>query len=361
MNEDFERDIVFRRHVQQRSLPILADPGFLITTEEYKPMTEQQWLISTNPIAMIDACRMGTLDRGGDKGWQFKHEINNRKKRLFKCACCRQLWPLLNEDTRHAVELAEKHADGLLSDNDLASACRKSQLSIQTKEEEWCTYKLFEAISEKRFSRHKLLVSYATQTALLREIIGNPFRKQSCGWTVVRSAGDMSTTALESGASEEEIWYGDWHINQTVFNLAVAIYEEQSGQICDHCVDGDIGCPTCEGAGYYYDPPYSLNRLKCQHCNEGLLPDKCKVCDGTGIIENGDLDLLQRFAILADALEDAGCCDQDILMHCRGWERCPCTAGLVHGMEELCGGQKWIKLSCQHVKGCQIIDLLLNK
>jgi hypothetical protein len=42
-----------------------------------------------------------------------------------------------------------------------------------------------------------------------------------------------------------------------------------------------------------------------------------------------------RMPILADALEDAGCTNQDILEHCRG------------------GGE--------HVRGCWVVDLLLAK
>ena len=42
-----------------------------------------------------------------------------------------------------------------------------------------------------------------------------------------------------------------------------------------------------------------------------------------------------RMTILADALEDAGCTDQDILGHCRS------------------GGE--------HVRGCWVVDLLLGK
>lgn len=42
-----------------------------------------------------------------------------------------------------------------------------------------------------------------------------------------------------------------------------------------------------------------------------------------------------RLPILADALEDAGCTNQDILAHCRG------------------GGE--------HSRGCWVVDLLLGK
>ncbi len=42
-----------------------------------------------------------------------------------------------------------------------------------------------------------------------------------------------------------------------------------------------------------------------------------------------------RLPLLADALEDAGCTDADILAHCRG------------------GGE--------HVRGCWVVDLILSK
>jgi hypothetical protein len=48
-----------------------------------------------------------------------------------------------------------------------------------------------------------------------------------------------------------------------------------------------------------------------------------------GTLDNG------RLAVLADALEEAGCTDQDILGHCRS------------------GGE--------HVRGCWVVDLLLGK
>ncbi len=43
----------------------------------------------------------------------------------------------------------------------------------------------------------------------------------------------------------------------------------------------------------------------------------------------------RRLALLADALEDAGCTDADILAHCRG--------------------------PGPHVRGCWVVDLLLGK
>src|SRR5438128_12663717 len=61
-------------------------------------MTEAQWLACRNPRDMVNFMR-GKVDG---------------KLQLFFCACCRDIWHLLNAPLfRQAVELAEQFADGL--------------------------------------------------------------------------------------------------------------------------------------------------------------------------------------------------------------------------------------------------------
>jgi hypothetical protein len=68
--------------------------------------------------------------------------------------------------------------------------------------------------------------------------------------------------------------------------------------------------------------------------NDGTVPRLAQAAYEHRSLPDGHLDP-SRLAVLADALEDAGCTDPDILNHCR-------TPGV-------------------HVRGCWVVDLLLGK
>jgi hypothetical protein len=73
-------------------------------------MTEERWLSCTRPAAML-----AFLQKTG--------KASERKLRLFSCACCRRVWDLLPpEESRQAVLVAERFADGLASADELTSA-----------------------------------------------------------------------------------------------------------------------------------------------------------------------------------------------------------------------------------------------
>jgi hypothetical protein len=70
-------------------------------------MTEAEWLACKDPHDLLD---------------HLADRISDRKLRLFACARCRRVWHLLTDErSRRAVEAAELFADGRLSADELAA------------------------------------------------------------------------------------------------------------------------------------------------------------------------------------------------------------------------------------------------
>jgi hypothetical protein len=81
-------------------------------------MTED-WLACDDPDKMLS-----TLIADGALNWTA------RKGRLFNCACCRRIWTaLMDPRSREAVEVAERHADGLATDDDLFAAYEAARVA----------------------------------------------------------------------------------------------------------------------------------------------------------------------------------------------------------------------------------------
>jgi hypothetical protein len=65
-------------------------------------VTEAEWHTCTDPQKMVEFLRL----RG-----------SSRKLRLFACACCRRIWHVLTADeSRKAIEVAERYVDGSTTD-----------------------------------------------------------------------------------------------------------------------------------------------------------------------------------------------------------------------------------------------------
>ncbi len=77
-----------------------------------KAMTDAEWMNCATPIQMVELIRGKTSER---------------KLRLYAVACCHRISDLIKDArSREAVEIAEKHADGLVSDHYLEEAREKS-------------------------------------------------------------------------------------------------------------------------------------------------------------------------------------------------------------------------------------------
>lgn len=79
-------------------------------------MTEAEWLAATDKSPMF-----GFLE----------HKANERKVRLFACACARHIRHLLLTDLcRFALDVAERHADGLATAEELWTAGTTAEDSL---------------------------------------------------------------------------------------------------------------------------------------------------------------------------------------------------------------------------------------
>lgn len=268
-------------------------------------MTESEWISSDDPGAMmrhvngsarnlpeaVDLARRGLPAR--------RRMISDRKLRLFACACCRALDPRPRVTPSEEKWLVETEC-----------AIEGDQVSLRDGNPYWWF------LASNLVSRlGDLLAMYPSPTlkpiaALLREIVGNPFRPLTVKWAedgnlyynprkpkAWPKSNDPVDAVMDGMCWERCPW-----LTPTVLSLAKTAYEERSP-------DGFL-CP-------------------------------------------------KRLAILADALEDAGCTDAEILGHLRGKE--PCYSHDPVDVCDLCGDTAWIPLRSPHVRGCHVLDLLLGK
>jgi len=159
-------------------------------------MTESEWLACTDPKPMLEF-----LDR---------HDLlDDRRQRLFDCACVRRAWHLLlDQRGENAVEIAEKYADGLAHIAELRDAQADAFAAAQQVPGTPNSYTVlaaaagaawefrsgvdpvkqaaeaiaWEGLTEKgtparRIAKVKLAEERAVQAGLLRDIFVNPFHQ----------------------------------------------------------------------------------------------------------------------------------------------------------------------------------------
>jgi len=210
----------------------------------------------------------------------FRLEATERKVRLFAVACCRRVWHLLTDErSRRAVEIAEKFADGLASDSQRAEAHRAAEDAQQAAEM---------SLGENRDDFHSpvSVIYHAAHAARLTS------EKDCRLWLddVARSIFDVVT--CESDGSDEAENEAHCHLLRDLFNP--------------------------------FSPVVDSTWLSW---NGGTVPRLAQAIYNERTFN--------RLPILADALEEAGCTNADILGHCR-------QPG-------------------DHVRGCWVVDLLLGK
>jgi len=270
-------------------------------------MTEHEWRTSRDAAAMLGfrldaACPVPPPSA--------------RKLRLVACACCRQAWGrLVDPGSRQAVEVAERYADGLATDEERNQAVTRERRwlwSVARGEPGGVEFAAISCLNDgDNLLMAPLVVSQtlaplvppAAQAALLRCVFGNPFRRLQVWRNAEGHPDGPGAGPLYDHRTNWLAWNGG-----AVRRLAEAAYggEEQ----CRHCDRVGVRTPHEDG----------------EECS-------CAKCGGSGTVTS-PFDA-SRLPVLADALEEAGCTDQTILDHLRG--------------------------PGPHGRGCWVIDLLLGK
>jgi hypothetical protein len=203
--------------------------------------------------------------------------------RLFAVACCRRAWRhLVDERSRNTVEMGERYADRLARAEELERADGEAMSAL----DEICTSKGYDI------------------RGVLRKA---PFSFQRGASAVIRWACAAAWTATED--AERAAWTAEGVANR-----------KELAANCNllRCIFGNPFRPDTINPASLTPTVLTLGSAAYQ---ERYLP-------------SGELDIA-HLAILADALEEGGCQDADILAHLR-------SSGV-------------------HVRGCWALDLLLGK
>lgn len=308
-------------------------------------MTEREWLSCDQSHLMRDWLFRVDSYAGTTAGERVGNRISDRKVRLACAAMLRAVWPgLIAPDSRPCVERLERIAEGAerpIPENSMGR--REDGMGILTDNTYW-------TFNNASVAALNLGAKRADQAAIVREVAGNIFRP----------------AMLPPGPAVR----------------------------CEACAGrgsliGDLECIWCEGSGRVLDVEgrYEDSTKDCPHCD----PVHCESCKGKGTIpgpspvltptvlslaraaydereDDGTLDAA-RLLVLSDALEEAGCTDEALLMHLRGREpyrECQaCDA--KPGSPRLCDtclanrARGWMPLDGPHVRGCWAVDLILSK
>src|SRR5579872_1463210 len=257
-------------------------------------MTEADWLNSTDPQALIAVLR--------DSG-----KLSERKARLFAAACCRQVWHLLTDEEggKEEVEVAEQYADAE------ADAHTMSEANLSA----WA-FHIGYAFAGIDFSR-----------------VGQDDKEWGTRQQVGRAASEAVLAAAWWGSDEDWRLGGDGRkVGDPAWAVSTALYYRAEPGVS---VTGDrwqhpVLCQLLRdvfGNPFAASPRIDLSWLVW---NDGTVRRLAEAIYDVRSLPDGHLDNT-RLAILADALEDAGCDNVDILNHCR--------------------------LPGVHVRGCWLLDL----
>jgi hypothetical protein len=252
-------------------------------------VNESEWLSSTDPSRMLAyLTAMNSAVGVGESPYPVPH-TSDRKPRLFACACCRAVWNLLTDPrSRKAVEVAERCADGEVERLEVPWLdWRDGTRDVPDWLREWSPCASNPTEAARRCCNNPTLA--AAQAALLRDVVGNPWRPV----VPERAYLTDATARARVSAAAHAAWEGGPR-------------GRQGDELYRRAVDGMVFRQTW------------------------LTPTVLRIARGV----YADRDWV-ALPVLADALQEAGCEDEQVLGHLRG--------------------------PGPHCRGCFVLDLLLGK
>ncbi len=254
-------------------------------------MTEAEWLNCMNPQDMLKFLH-------ADKA-MARRKSGRRQLRLFAIACLRGIWPLLRRrGSRQAVEVAEQFADGLTGDQELRKAYEGARSALSSE----CARRMFGT------SPYRQSAEAAGHVAAPRFDGGDHPSVMHASFSSV-----MAWTLHQVGSSQGK--------NRRRWD------KERKARLALHA----DWLRDIFGASAFRKARLGSAVLKWR---EGTVVTLAETVYEERELPSGNLDKA-KLAVLADALEEAGCNDADMIAH--------------------------LRRSGPHVRGCWVVDLILRK
>jgi hypothetical protein len=243
-----------------------------MTEEEEECLTtEEEWLTCEDPQAMLDFLRVAS--HGEHPTVEANWPPHFRKARLFICACAREVWLFLTDErSKQAIEKGERYADQLITEDEAIRVWHAAFAAAK-------------AIRKDPFKN----AAFAANSAATTDAV----------WSAIYSVGQNASAALAKAAAKPP---------KRAPHLANAL-AKQIALLRD--IFGNPFRPVS------FDPTWLTSTVTAL---------------ARQMYESRDFSAMP---ILADALQDAGCDNAQVLEHCRG--------------------------PGPHVRGCWVVDGCLNK
>jgi hypothetical protein len=266
-------------------------------------MTEAEWLACTDANALCD---------------HLTWRVSARKKRLLVCGCCRLIWDLLEEQSRAAVVVSERYADG---DADLLEL--KHAVALATHVWEKCD-RLYGRSIGRPLHSHPHTSEEAVDNSQWRVFLQ---AREAAAAAVCASYVRMDQQEERPLNEDDEISLGfDREARKSFYwaceiSAVAAGFFPQTGRLTEW--------PTLPLLRDVFGNPFRRPTV-----------DPAWLAWSGGMVINLARGIYDehRFAdlpILADALEEAGCDNAYMLAHCRG--------------------------PGPHARGCWVLDAILGK